>query len=118
MIDMTLCQCLDSTFLGAFHELSERAEEADVEFRLQGVTLAVEDLFSELGMTGVMEHVVPRMLPLPTQMEPLASAVDARSRASLTLRVHEKLAGLSERNRREFDPLLTLLRREVTAASH
>jgi sigma-B regulation protein RsbU (phosphoserine phosphatase) len=118
LIDMTLCQSLDSTFLGAFHELSERAEEADVEFRLQGVTLAVEDLFSELGMTGVMEHVVPRMLPLPTRMEPLASVVDTRSRASFTLRVHEKLAGLSDRNRQEFDPLLTLLRREIAVASH
>jgi sigma-B regulation protein RsbU (phosphoserine phosphatase) len=118
LIDMTLCRSLDSTFLGVLHELSERAEEADVEFRLQGVTLAVEDLFSELGMTGVMEHVVPRMLPLPTRMESLASAVDARSRASLTLLVHEKLAGLSERNRREFEPLLSLLRREVAVASH
>jgi serine phosphatase RsbU (regulator of sigma subunit)/anti-anti-sigma regulatory factor len=118
LIDMTLCQFLDSSFLGALHELSERAEEADVELRLQGVTFAVEDLFSELGMTGVMEHVVPRMLPLPTRMEPLASAVDARSRASFTLRVHEKLAGLSDRNRREFDPLVTLLRREVGAAPH
>lgn len=118
LIDMTLCRSLDSTFLGVLHQLSERAEEVDVEFRLQGVTLAVEDLFSELGMTGVMEHVVPRMLPLPTRMESLASAVDARSRASLTLLVHEKLAGLSDRNRQEFDPLLTLLRREVAVASH
>jgi sigma-B regulation protein RsbU (phosphoserine phosphatase) len=117
LIDMTLCQSLDSSFLGAVHELSERAEQADVELRLQGVNLAVEDLFLELGMTRAMEHVVPRMLPLPTQMEPLASAVDARSRASLTLLVHEKLAGLSDHNRREFDPLLTLLRREVAVAS-
>jgi anti-anti-sigma factor len=118
LIDMTLCRFLDSTFLGVLHELSERAEEANVEFRLQGATPEVEDLFSELGMTGVMEHVVPRMLPLPTRMESLASAVDARSRASLTLLVHEKLAGLSDRNRRKFDPLLTLLRREVAVASH
>lgn len=118
MIDMTLCESLDSSFLGGFHELCERAEAANVEFRLQGVTLAVEDLFSELGMTGVMRHAVPRMLPLPTRMEPLATAVDARSRADFTLRVHEKLAGLSDRNRREFDPILTLLRREVAVASH
>jgi anti-anti-sigma regulatory factor len=118
LIDMTLCQFLDSSFLGALHELSERAEEADVELRLQGVTFAVEDLFSELGMTGVMDHVVPRMLPLPTRMEPLARAVDARARASFTLRAHEKLAGLSDRNRREFAPLLAALRRGVAAASH
>jgi len=117
LIDLTLCPYLDSTFLGTFHELCERAEEADLEFRLQGVAPALEDLFSELGMRGVMERVVPRMLPLPTRMQPLASAIDARSRALLTLRVHEKLAGLSDRNLREFDPLVTLLRREVASGS-
>jgi len=118
LVDLTLCQYLDSTFLGTFHELCERAEEADVEFRLQGVTQALEDLFSELGMTGVMERVVPRMLPLPTRMQPLATASDARSRALLTLRVHEKLAGLSDANLQKFDPLVALLRREVASGSH
>jgi hypothetical protein len=65
-----------------------------------------------------MERVVPRMLPLPTRMQPLASAIDARSRALLTLRVHEKLAGLSDANLRKFDPLVALLRREVASESY
>jgi serine phosphatase RsbU (regulator of sigma subunit)/anti-anti-sigma regulatory factor len=118
MIDLTLCEHLDSTFLGAFHELAERAEVADVEFRLQGVTPAVEDLFLELGMKGLMERIVPCMLPLPTRMIPLNADADREARARITLHAHEVLAGLSDRNRREFDPLLALLRREIAAASH
>jgi serine phosphatase RsbU (regulator of sigma subunit)/anti-anti-sigma regulatory factor len=116
VIDMALCEYLDSTFLGTFHELSQRAEEADAEFRLQGVTPAVEDLFAELGMEGVMGRVVPRMLPLPTQMRRLCGTSDERARALRMLRAHESLAGLSDRNRQEFDPLLAQLRREVAAS--
>jgi sigma-B regulation protein RsbU (phosphoserine phosphatase) len=118
VIDLTLCPYLDSTFLGAFHELSERADEADVAFRLQGVAPSVEDLFAELGMTSVMDRIVPRMLPLPARMEALAGTRDEPSRALLTLRAHESLARLSDRNRLQFDPLLALLRREIAAASN
>ena len=114
IIDMTLCQHLDSTFLGTIHELSERAEQGDLELRLQGVMPPVEELFAELGMKRVTERVLPCMLPLPTQMEPLVGEPDARSRALRMLRAHESLAGLSDRNRQEFDPLLALLRREVS----
>jgi serine phosphatase RsbU (regulator of sigma subunit)/anti-anti-sigma regulatory factor len=116
MIDLTLCQHLDSTFLGTIHLLCDLAERADVEFRLQGVMPPVEDLFVELGMERVMDHIVPRMLPLPTQMEPLGSGEPDRSdQALLMLRAHEGLAALSDRNRREFDPLVALLRQEVAA---
>ncbi len=117
VIDLTLCQCLDSTFIGTIHELCERAERAGLEFRLQGVTPRVEELFEELGMKRVMERIVPRMLPLPTRMEPLVGETDMRSQALRVLRAHESLAGLSERNRQEFDPLLAQLRRELAAPS-
>jgi len=116
MIDLTLCQHLDSTFLGTIHLLCDLADRADVEFRLQGVMPPVENLFAELGMERVLDHIVPRMLPLPTQMEPLfGGEPDRSSQALLMLRAHEGLAALSDRNRREFDPLVTLLRREVAA---
>jgi hypothetical protein len=50
-------------------------------------------------------------------MEPLVGEADMRSRALRVLRAHESLAGLSERNRQEFDPLLAQLRRELAAPS-
>jgi anti-anti-sigma regulatory factor len=116
MIDLALCPRLESTFLGTIHDLAERADRVGVEFRLQGVTPRLEELFAELGMDRVREHIVPRMLPLPTRLTPLVeSAPDSASKAKHLLRVHEVLATLNERNRREFDPLLAALRREVAA---
>jgi anti-anti-sigma regulatory factor len=116
MIDLTLCRHLDSTFLGTIHQLCDLADRADVEFRMQGVTPFVEGLFVELGMERAMDHIVPRMLPLPTRMEPLVGGEPDPSRqALLMLRAHEGLAALSDYNRQEFDPLVALLRREVAA---
>jgi serine phosphatase RsbU (regulator of sigma subunit)/anti-anti-sigma regulatory factor len=114
MIDLALCPRLESTFLGTIHDLAERADLVGVEFRLQGVTPGLDALFAELGMDRVREHIMPRMLPLPTRMEPLAEkASDEPSKALHLLRAHEVLAELSERNRREFDPLLAVLRSEI-----
>jgi serine phosphatase RsbU (regulator of sigma subunit)/anti-anti-sigma regulatory factor len=113
-VDLTLCEHLDSTFLGTIHELVEQAESRDVELRLQGVMPPVEDLFREVGMKRVMEHMVPVMLPLPSQMSPLVSEEEERRSQTLRiLRAHEGLAALSESNRREFDPLLVALRKEI-----
>lgn len=117
VIDLTLCQHLDSTFLGILHELSERADDSDWELRLQGVSTRLEGLFEELGMERVLERVLPRMLPLPTRMQVVAREVDSKSQGTLTLRVHESLAALGDRNRQEFDPLLELLRAEVSGPS-
>ena len=118
MVDFSLCQLLDSTFLGTVHLLCESADRCDVEFRLQGVTPEVEALFQELGMKNVMEHIVPRMLPLPSSMVPVgASDPEPSARALLLLRAHEGLAALTDRNRREFDPLVTQLRQELAALS-
>jgi anti-anti-sigma factor len=113
MIDLTLCEHLDSTLLGTIHELCTRAEKADIEFRLQGAQPPVEKLFAELGMKRVIERLVPRMLPLPTRMDPLVDEADPQTKARLMLRAHEGLAELSDRNRQAFDPLLALLRQEV-----
>jgi hypothetical protein len=113
-LDLTLCEHLDSTFLGTIHELVEHADRSDVELRLQGVMPPVEDLFAEVGMKRVMEHIVPVMLPLPSQMFSLCG--EDQERRSQTLRVlkaHEGLSALSESNRREFDPLLQALRKEL-----
>jgi anti-anti-sigma factor len=113
-LDLTLCEHLDSTFLGTIHELVEHADRSDVELRLQGVMPPVEDLFAEVGMKRVMEHIVPVMLPLPSQMSPLCGEdQERRSQTLRVLRAHEGLAALNESNRREFDPLLQALRKEL-----
>jgi hypothetical protein len=112
-LDLTLCEHLDSTFLGTIHELVEHADRRDIELRLQGVMPPVEELFREVGMKRVMEHIVPVMLPLPSQMSPLLGEDrELRSQTLRILKAHEGLAALSENNRREFDPLLQALRKE------
>ena len=114
IVDLTLCEHLDSTFLGTIHELVERADGTDVELRLQGVMPPVEELFREVGMKRVMEHIVPVMLPLPSRMSPLLDEdQEPRSQTLRILKAHEGLAALNDRNRREFDPLLEMLRKEV-----
>lgn len=116
MVDLTLCQHLDSTFLGTIQELSSRADQADIEFRLQGVMPPVEALFRELGMADVMDHMVPAVLPLPGKLTPLiGSELDPHAKAVHLLRAHRSLAGLSDKNLREFDPLVEALRNEIAA---
>jgi hypothetical protein len=67
-------------------------------------------------MANAMDHMVAQMLPLPARMAPLAAAdQDPSARALRLLRAHQALASLSDRNRNEFDPLLSQLRREVAA---
>jgi len=112
-IDLTLCECLDSTLLGTLHELAEYAEASKLEFRLQGVAPAVEQLFAELEMKRVMERIVPSMLPLPTHMDSLSAESDAAESARVILRAHENLAALSDRNREEFAPVVAELRQEI-----
>ena len=69
-------------------------------------------------MKRVIERVAAQMLPLPTRMEPLSMETDPQARARLMLQAHESLAGLSDRNRLEFDPVLELLRRELANRAH
>jgi serine phosphatase RsbU (regulator of sigma subunit)/anti-anti-sigma regulatory factor len=117
LLDLTLCEHLDSTFLGTIHELVERADQAGLEVHLQGVMPPVDGLFQELGMQRVTDHVVAVTLPLPNTMEPMEDSDRVqRSQALRVLRAHEGLASLNDRNRREFDPLLEILRREVDQA--
>lgn len=114
LIDLALCDCMDSTFLGTMHELIDRAEQADVELRLQAVIPPLENLFEELGMDRVIDHIVPTLLPLPRQMSPLvATHHSEQSQAQRVLRAHERLAELGESNREKFSLVIEQLRREV-----
>ena len=113
-VDLTLCQHLDSTLLGTLHELATRAYDAKLEFRLQGVSPPVEALFAELGMDRMLDHMVRITLPLPRQMTTLTPTdSDSHARWLRILKAHESLAALNDRNHREFDPLLQILRKEV-----
>jgi len=114
VIDLTLCQQLDSTLLGTIHELATRAESTRCEFRIQGVLPPVKNLFAELGMTRMLDHMVPFSLPLPTEMHALSrGSEDPETRWRRVLCAHESLAVLNERNWKEFEPVVTRLKKEL-----
>jgi len=114
MIDLGLCDNLDSTALGTIHRLCELADEADLEFRIQNVSPSIEALFDELGMQAVLDHVLPCLLPLPTDMSPISDGGSkCHPNAEIVLEAHRSIVALNDRNRREFGPLLAQLRQEV-----
>jgi len=114
LLDFALCMCIDSTFLGTIHELTDRAERANVELRPQSVLPPVVSLFEELGMKRVIEHIVSTLLPLPGEMSTMEATDQSKhSQAKRVLQAHERLAELGERNREQFHPLIEQLRKEV-----
>jgi anti-anti-sigma regulatory factor len=112
-VDLSLCEYLDSTFLGTLQEITDRAEEGGVALRIQGVLPSVRALFEELGMASLLRHVSDEMQPLPTQMSPLSTDLDEEANRRRMLLAHQSLATLNEQNQREFARLVAHLRAEV-----
>jgi anti-anti-sigma regulatory factor len=114
ILDLGECEYLDSTLLGTIHEIVVRGGGA---VRLQGVRDEVRQLFEELSMHTVLEHVHPSVTGLPPTMNPLSqSSDDAERRNHRVLRAHEVLASLSDDNREEFRDLVESLQRELAAS--
>jgi len=113
-LDLSLCQYLDSTFLGTIQELVDTAAKQSAVFQIQGVLPDVYRLFEELGMDQVVEDMVADMTPLPTCMLPLESSpvADNRDRKRILL-AHEALAALGDQNRQEFLRLIEGMRAEL-----
>ncbi len=111
--DLSLCDRLDSTFLGTLQELCERADREKVPLRIQGPLPEVRRLFHELGMQRVIDHFSSTMQPLPSRMRPLATCMNDHLNRERMLLAHQALAGLSESNRQEFGQLIDHLRAEI-----
>ena len=111
--DLSLCQHLDSTFLGTLQEMCARADREKVPLRIQGALPEVRRLFEELGMKQVTDHFASRMKPLPAHMRPLATCMDDHLNRERMLLAHQALAGLSESNREQFGRLIDHLRTEI-----
>jgi serine phosphatase RsbU (regulator of sigma subunit)/anti-anti-sigma regulatory factor len=112
-IDLSLCEMLDSTFLGTLQELCQRADREKVPLRIQGAVPQVRRLFEELGMQRVLSHFSATMKPLPPQMRPLSACMNNQLNRQRMLQAHQALAGLSDSNRQEFSRLIEHLRAEI-----
>lgn len=110
-LDLGSCEHLDSTCLGTLHEIvTSHSESVD----LQGVSDEVRNLFDELSMTAVLEHIRPETLPLPANMDPIDSAnLSPQEQGARILSAHETLASLSEENREQFRAVVDSLRADL-----
>ncbi len=115
-LDFSLCDHLDSTFLGTIQEVVDEADRKGRELPIQGVLPSVLALLEELGMDRVIRHVTPEMRPLPTNMTPLSAMADHPRSHRRVLLAHEALASLNEQNRNEFLRLIEGLHSELNAS--
>ena len=104
---------LDSTFLGMIHEVVSQGDKAGVPVRVQRISDSVRRLFEELSMDLVLEHICEPTEALPP-MEPLVkSAPEEGTLHRRILRAHDVLASLSEENRKKFQGVVDMLRKEM-----
>ena len=114
-LDLSLCEYLDSTFLGTLQELADRAEQLGTPLHVQGMLPTVRHLLEELGMQHVLRHVATDCRPLPARMAPLdARPTDEDARRRM-LRAHQVLSSLSPGNRQAFARLIEHLESQVHA---
>ena len=106
VLDFSRCDYMDSTCLGTVHELVARGGVA-----LAGVKPSVRALFEELSMQQVLD-AIREDLPAAPEMFALSGGSNQAAVQKRILQAHEALSGLSERNREEFQDVVTSLRGE------
>ncbi len=112
-IDLSRCDYLDSTFLGMIHEVVANGDKAGVPVLVQRISESVRCLFEELSMDLVLQHVHEPAEPLPP-MEPLVkTAPEEETLHRRILRAHDVLVTLSDENRKKFQRVAEMLRKEM-----
>jgi serine phosphatase RsbU (regulator of sigma subunit)/anti-anti-sigma regulatory factor len=116
-IDLSGCDYLDSTFLGMIHEVVALGDKASVPVHVQRISESVLRSFEELSMDLVLQHVHEPAEPLP-YMEPLVkTAPDEGILHRRILRAHDVLLSLSDENRKKFQGVVEMLRKEMGDAA-
>jgi anti-anti-sigma regulatory factor len=111
VVDLGDCEHMDSTCLGTLHELVAAKSDA---VTLQNVRDALRQLFHELSMTAVLEHISEETHHLPTSMIPVEGiGLSPQQQGARILSAHEALSTLSEENRQQFRTVVDSLRSEL-----
>jgi serine phosphatase RsbU (regulator of sigma subunit)/ABC-type transporter Mla MlaB component len=111
ILDLGTCEHIDSTCLGTLHEIVSSTPDNVV---LQDVPAGVRQLFDELSMTQVLEHISAETRPLPEPMVTIDGVkLDPQQQGARILRAHESLAALSEENREQFRDVVDSLRADL-----
>jgi serine phosphatase RsbU (regulator of sigma subunit)/anti-anti-sigma regulatory factor len=109
IIDMSECDCLDSTLLGLVYQMSREIE-------VFGMNDRVTRQFRELG---ILQKLQQTDQPPPKSLmayEPPPD-ISPRERAQLVLAAHETLMDSSEENQKRFEGVVRLIREQAEEAS-
>ena len=110
VIEFEDCEYLDSAMLGTLHEVVTQAAILDVDVRLQHVPESVREMFVELGLGDVLNHIVTVAEKTPSEHNPLSSGnLFGNTRL---IRAHDSLSRLSESNQEQFGSVVDTLREE------
>lgn len=112
-IDFSGCEYLDSTFLGMIHEVIAKGEKAGVPIHVQKINENVRRLFEELSMNLVLQHVREPAEPLPNMKPLMKTVLDEGTLHRRILRAHDVLVSLSDENRKKFQGVVEMLRKEM-----
>ena len=113
VVDLGDCEHMDSTCLGTLHEIVATDPEVVV---LQRVPAVVHQLFDELSMTRVLQHISDRPRPLPEDLYPVDPVtLNPQQQGARILSAHESLAALSAENRQQFKGVIDSLRSDLQA---
>jgi phosphoserine phosphatase RsbU/P len=111
VIDLGRCEHMDSTCLGTLHEIVTAHPDS---VTLQAVSDQVRELFNELSMIAVLDHICAQALPLPSGMTAIeGSNLGAEQQGARILSAHETLSALSEGNRDQFRAVVDSLRADL-----
>ena len=110
-LDLGRCEHMDSTCLGTLHEIvTSHPESVD----LQGVSTNVRELFDELSMTSVLDHISVDTQRLPSDMQAInAASLSPEQQGARILNAHETLSSLSADNQEQFRAVVDSLRADL-----
>jgi hypothetical protein len=95
------------------HEVVAQGDRAGVRVHVQRISEGVRRLFEELSMDLVLHHVHEPAEPLPS-MEPFVkTAPDEGTLHRRILRAHDILVSLSDENRKKFQGVVEMLKKEM-----
>jgi sigma-B regulation protein RsbU (phosphoserine phosphatase) len=110
-LDLSRCESMDSTCLGTLHEIVTSNPDT---VRLQGVGEVVRNLFDELSMSAVLNHISSDIHSLPEPMTLIeATNLSPHQQGARILRAHETLASLSDDNQDQFRAVVDSLRADL-----
>ena len=114
LIDLSLCESIDSTFIGTITSLSLRFQKENKKFiRLLNVNAHVRKILQTLGLINFLDIVDEQPDQIDYKNLPI-SPIGKIETTHLMLDAHETLSSLNEKNALEFKDVVTYLQEQIS----